>query len=194
MFHRRHKFIANFFGLITLLSACSGAQPENPLPIPEVSEPTRDAGVEAEKSLELAGACIDPDEFMKTKEEAEHGLRRFDEAFDLDGDGDSDVALGVESLCGVRFGNCEWSLFVMRGDCGHFVGVISGYMGFEAEKENGLFNVYSTWSMGCGGHASIEKIWSFDGSEYRVLKSRECHCPEHEILSEADAENLCDPW
>ena len=52
MLHLRHQFIVNGFGLMTLLSACSSALPEDPLPTPEVSELARDAGALAEEPLE----------------------------------------------------------------------------------------------------------------------------------------------
>jgi len=141
----------------------------------------------------LPGPCVVPATWMARQEEAEYGLRRADEV-DFDGDGRADMALGVESRCGVHTGNCQWYLFVMRGRCGHFVGTAEGYIEVAATRSAGLFDLESDWNMGCAGLDRVQTRYRFDGSEYKAAESRECHCPTDFPAEAEDDESTCDPF
>lgn len=92
-----------------------------------------------------------------------------DEAPDLDGDGTADlvVFVGATNITDTR------ALYVRRGACGHFVGMVasSANLAFTETRSRGLLQLRgrSRCQVECCSHDVIE-TWGFDGASYRKQK------------------------
>lgn len=84
---------------------------------------------------------------------------------DLDGDGTPDIGKNG----GGRINFLTYRFYVMRGDCGYFVGAIelAGVLRATRDTAKGLVQLEGSW--GCGDAAGAgpqHARWSFDGMRY----------------------------
>ncbi len=118
----------------------------------------------------LPGPCVDPAAhtaksrgYLKELQEGEEGVEH-EFIDDLDGDGNKDMLTYASYNI-----NIETMLYVMRGDCGYFVGEFVGDgapRGTTSAKTRGLFDlIYKTSPV--DNRPSTLSVYSFSGRRYR---------------------------
>lgn len=95
---------------------------------------------------------------------------------DLDGHG-SPVVLVPSAGLGLHPDNMHWTIYVMRGECGHELGVIDGMEDPTPEpgESQGLRNISTlrpAWPESVGGRRGnlVLTRYAFDGQRYRAQR------------------------
>ncbi len=148
--------------------------------------------------IDLPGKCVTPrdtrfsfiehrsghgfDDYLQQQIDIEQDYRWSFEPIagpDLDLDGQLDLMVPIDE--GPKDRSCQedirWQLYVMRGDCGVFVGEIEGRPGDERRgpplsMEGGLVRLFSIRSGGGPERGDTHLVYTFDGQRY-VEASRE---------------------
>jgi hypothetical protein len=185
--------------------ATLNGEPPRRIELPAVELTTHPA--EREPS-ELPGSCVDPwtdalERFAALDPSIDpmdqRALVRRDRLFepeectiDLDGDGRDDMALGHAFFGGS--GGHEWNLYVMRGNCGHWVGTVDSLaIDTLTTSHNELRDLSLT--VQAGTCHWWEHRARFSGHRYRLVFERECRCQVGETgVVNADALQPCGFW
>ena len=113
-----------------------------------------------------AGAAIEP--------ELSEGLG------DLDGDGEPEVVVVNEPLCGVT-GNCPMRMYLSANGCPTLaLETFAAYVWPGEGRSHGARTIESWGKDGCAGLAGGWASHRFDGKRYVVTETVSCGCPDGE--------------
>jgi hypothetical protein len=160
--------------------SCGGTQTPAANPQPESSGGEKTDSPKSTSKIDLPGSCVDPvsdgDKHDSARPFDKH-VQVDDETADLDGDGFPDVIVEPAWSCGET---CNRSAYVMRGQCGHYVGTFPSQQRWEAleEKHHGLVDIMAHPSNFDDNNDKQcwQAVWQYDGSAYKRVKHRQCEC------------------
>ncbi|GAC1570822.1 MAG: hypothetical protein NVS3B20_02600 [Polyangiales bacterium] len=173
---KQHAYLIPWFALAVF--GC-GASEQRPAALPKA--PSSDEAKAQNVEVTPPGSCVDPisdgDQHDATRPFDKH-VQLDVHAEDLEGDGVVDEFVMPAWSCGQA---CIRSAYLMRGTCGHYLGSFPSTNAYEAiaHKSHGLkdLSTHPRTEEADGLHC-YQAILTFDGTQYRESKRRECECKD----------------
>jgi hypothetical protein len=162
---------------LALLIACTPSPAQPPLPTATPTPATNSTATSiasatpADPNLRLPGACVDPEAYLRRHYKDRFGVVG-EIAVDIDGDGYPDRILAGSAVDITQ----DYFVFVIRGSCGHFVGLLqteAGGLQPTSNRTNGLFDLEGTrvCRRSCCPTSS-RFTFKFDGTAYKLAETK----------------------
>jgi|GEM_PF-4419225 len=143
----------------------------------------REGNLRLSSGVVIPGPCWNVDKHHRIESGFDPDSFDQDLEIDLDGDGHPDIA----KFAGARIWFVTYGLYIMRGNCGYFIGGIEtpfGSLQPIQAKSKGLRQIEASWGCHDNPRGSQHGRWAFNGARYMRTKwwadgnEKRCNDPE----------------